>query len=608
MTLPFRRRHHDAEETHDRARALTSDELLAVLDPDDADWLGRHLAACTECRREHEAFTADRELLRSLRDKPIEPPRDLWAQTSAALDREAGKRQPIGTGAARRSATAGDRRTRAPWRGLSANAAAGALILLVIAGTALLPGLFSTLGQAPSGSPVAQGSVPAAPTPIAVAANPIVQGSTAADGSLEIMFTDIDAVCPRARPECVPPPGGGSVQTLGQLSAKASTMTISPDDHKVVFEAVGGTAREGKIYVVPVPTSGTEQTPPPTAATGSGSPEPATSAPGSPEPTPVATPVATPVGQMEIASGVTVVGEVAYSPDGRYLAFSAAPIDRSTGPDLYLWSAENSTAVAVTSDHETYFSAWLGSQILASHVAVPAEPAQPGNSSASAQPAATGTTGPGEGKPIEGHATSFLLDPSTLARTELTQQDVWMPVVDPSSRFVAYWSGTLRSKDGVTWELDSGQLVIDLWSTGAGTSVPGATGAGDASAAPEETAVPAVGPVGQPNPLVSGQVADFRAKFDPEGSRLAVWVGENLGEAVGRLHLLVIEPTGAVKSEEPLPGTPALRRFSIDVNRLAWVSPPGQDGQASSLQVLGWDGDTFGEIHSEPAQDLFILR
>ena len=57
-----------------------------------------------------------------------------------------------------------------------------------------------------------------------------------------------------------------------------------------------------------------------------------------------------------------------------------------------------------------------------------------------------------------------------------------------------------------------------------------------------------------------------------------------------------------------LPGTPALRRFSIDVNRLAWISPPGQNGQESSMQVLGWDGDSFGEIHTEPAQDLLILR
>jgi hypothetical protein len=601
MTLPFRRRHHDAESTHDRARELTSQQLLETLNVDDATWLARHIDACTECRREHDAFAADRELLRSLRDKPIEPPRDLWARTSAALDRESGKRHSPAAGIDRRSPAGRERGTRAPWFGLPTGAAAGVLILLVVVGTALLPGLLRP-GQEPSGTQVAVSSGGPGPTPIAVNPATIVQGSTAADGSLEIMFTDIDAVCPRARPECVPPPGGGPVQTLGQLDAKASTMTISPDDHQLVFEAVGGTADVGKIYIVPVPTTGSEQTPPPTATTGSGSPEPGTPAPPSQEPTPAPTPI----GQMEIASGVTVVGEVAYSPDGRYLAFSAAPIDRSTGPDLYLWSAGTGAAVAVTSDHQTYFSAWLGGRILASHITVPVEPAGLGNPKATGEPSASEITGADEGKPIEGRATSFLLDPATLERTELTQQDVWLPVVDASARFVAYWSGTLRSKDGVTWELGSGQLLFDMWSTDAETAVPGASDAANASTAPGESTV---GPVGQPTPLVTGQVADFRVKFDPEGRRLAVWVGEHLGEAVGRLHLVVIEPaTGTIQSVEPLPGAPALRRFSIDVNRLAWVSPPGQDGQESSLQVLGWDGDTFGEIHTEPAQDLFILR
>ena len=104
-------------------------------------------------------------------------------------------------------------------------------------------------------------------------------------------------------------------------------------------------------------------------------------------------------------------------------------------------------------------------------------------------------------------------------------------------------------------------------------------------------------------------MADFRAKVDRAGIHLALWIGEDLQEPVGRLHLVVIDPaTGAITSQQPLPGAPALRRFSIDVNRLAWVSPPGQDGQESSLQVLGWDGDSFGEIHTEPAQDLLILR
>ena len=597
MTLPFRRRHHDDDGPHDRARALSSSKLVEALDPDEADWLAPHLESCTECRREDDAFAADRELLRALRDKPIEPPRDLWARTAAALDREAGKRFPTDARADRGSAGPRARSAGAPWLRLPIGAAAGVVILLVVLGTALLPGIFPP--NAPSATDVAAASGAPGATPIAVAAEPIVRVSTAADGSLELMFTDIDAVCPRARPECVPPPGPGPAQTLGQLGAKASTMTISPDDHQLVFEATKGTASEGKIYVVPVPTKGTAQTPPPTPTAGTGSQQPVSPEPGSPEPTPAATPI----GQVEIASGVTVVGEVGYSPGGQYLAFSAAPIDRSTGPDLYLWSAGTGTAVAVTSDHATYFSGWLGSQILASHVALPAAPEQRGNPHASAQPGAS----EGNGKPLEAHPSSFLLDPATLTRTELTQPDVWLPVVDASARFVAYWSGTLTSKDGVSWELGAGQLVLNTWSTG--VPAPAESGAAATPAAPEASPASAVGPVGQARPLVEGKVADFRAKFDPAGIHLALWIGEDLQEPVGRLHLVVIDPaTGAITSQEPLPGAPALRRFSIDVNRLAWVSPPGQDGQESSLQVLGWDGDSFGEIHTEPAQDLLILR
>ena len=88
MTLPFRRRHHDAESGHDRARMLMSDGLLADLDPKDAAWLGRHLDGCIECGRDWKAFRADHRLLRSLRDQQPEPPRDLWARTSARSQAE----------------------------------------------------------------------------------------------------------------------------------------------------------------------------------------------------------------------------------------------------------------------------------------------------------------------------------------------------------------------------------------------------------------------------------------------------------------------------------------------------------------------------------------
>jgi hypothetical protein len=323
-------------------------------------------------------------------------------------------------------------------------------------------------------------------------------------------------------------------------------------------------------------------------------------------------PKATPVGQQEILSGVTVVGEVAYSPDEHWLAFSAAPNDGSTGPDLYLYAVGSSAAVAVTSDHQTYFSAWLGNTVLASHIAVPEQPRTPGNPNASKGPDATGNgnngQGNGQGQALEAHASSFLFDPVTTSRTELAQPDLWMPVVDKNSRFVAYWSGTLRSIDGVTWQLGNGQLVLDGWNAGepvapdTSAEAPVAT---DATASP----APSIGPTGHATPLVPSHVEDFRAKFDPEGVRLAVWVSERAGETDGRLHLLVIDvTTGVLRPDEPLSGVPALRRFSIDENRLAWVSPSGQDGHESALQVLGWAGDTFGQIQTEPAPNLLILR
>ncbi|MEO7664529.1 MAG: hypothetical protein ABIV26_05330, partial [Candidatus Limnocylindrales bacterium] len=71
MTLPFRRRHHDNEASHDRARALVETEFLGIMAPADAAWLDQHLSGCTDCSAEIEAFRADRELLRGLRDQPV---------------------------------------------------------------------------------------------------------------------------------------------------------------------------------------------------------------------------------------------------------------------------------------------------------------------------------------------------------------------------------------------------------------------------------------------------------------------------------------------------------------------------------------------------------
>jgi hypothetical protein len=107
---------------------------------------------------------------------------------------------------------------------------------------------------------------------------------------------------------------------------------------------------------------------------------------------------------------------------------------------------------------------------------------------------------------------------------------------------------------------------------------------------------------------VPGPKATFQASFGPAGDHLAVWVGEDLGDEVGRLHLLVVDrQTGEVSTDSPVQGVRALRRFSIDTGLLAWVTPPGQDGAQSTVQGIGWKGDEFGDIEPQTGTDLYIV-
>lgn len=610
MTLPFRRRHHDDEAAHDRARSLTSNEMLDPLADAEATWLSRHLDRCAECRHERESMLADRELLRGLRTTSPEPPRDLWARTSARIDREAA-RHP-------RAAGAPDRQPRRSggWRGAPLAAASGALIVLVVIGTAFLPDLV-TPNSTPPGSQGAVATPPVVgPTPLQVpGADPVTWIQTAADGTVTLYTSAVDEVCPQVEPRCRPQLTGGPGRTLN-LGGRPATVTISPTSRELVVEAPGDAVEPGKVFIVAVPTSSPGTSPVPSIVV---TPPPGSGEPSSDPSGPPPTPDSSPPGGIEIASGVTVVGDVAYSPDGTWLAFSAQPSDGSTGPDLYLWTAGLLRAVPVTSDHQTYFSTWLGDQVLAStaYVVPAAIPGASGEPVPTAAPSATaapsGSAAPtGEPvAPIDAHPASFLLDPTTQARTPLRGGAVWLPVVDRNARFVTYWAGSLRSEDGgITWQLGDGELVLDAWQPGEPAASPGPTDTPIpsipvASGDPE----PVVGPAGEPMPMVPGRIAAFKARFDPDGTRIAVWTAEHADDPSGRLHLLVLDPEqGTIDAAQPLPGVQALARFSIESGRVAWVSPPGQDGRESAVQVLAWRGDDFGEIETLPARDLYIVH
>ena len=55
-------------------------------------------------------------------------------------------------------------------------------------------------------------------------------------------------------------------------------------------------------------------------------------------------------------------------------------------------------------------------------------------------------------------------------------------------------------------------------------------------------------------------------------------------------------------------GIRALKGVSIDTGRLAWVTPPGQDGNQSTVQVLAWANDDFGQVETVPGAQLTIVH
>lgn len=682
MTLPFRRRHHDHEASHDRARAIVARGFFEAIEPADAAWLEAHLAGCGECRVELDAYRADREMLRALRADAPEPPRDLWARTAASIERESGRHGHAGRPATKRTGIG-----RVPLGVLS-----GVLVVLVVVGTSLFPraGTIPVLQTEPPGS-----DVPATPpqpraTPLAVTAKGLSWLQEANDGTFQLVFADIYEVC-TATPEACAPLDDASTTRL-TLPSEPQAVVLSPTSEQLVVVSAATGSGGSEVLVVPVPvpepspSASPEPTVPPTPGpvatpTSSSStatptappptPTPAATATPTPAPTPAPTPGGTPApgetpgsspspspdpnGSRAILTGVVVVGEAAYSADGRWLAFSARQIDGAAGPDLFLWRVGDPIASAVTADHRTFFAGWLGNLVLASRVepeeARAVAPATLGSSAATPKPgrtpapgAATGTAAPsldptaspsGTAIPAEDHSVSFLLDPETGVVTDLAARDIWQPVVDAASRTIVYWSGTLTPDEaGTGWLPGTGRLVLDGWidpsatpdsnpaSSASAPPVPGAPSPVASSAAraiaPTALLDPraiaergiAPGPAGSPVVLAEGPLADFEASFDPTGTRLAVWIADLANADVGTLRLIALDPeTGGVDpAVDPLPGVAALQGFSIGAGRLAWVTPSGQDGESSHVNVLAWTGNEFGQVRSDAAERLLVVR
>ncbi len=652
---------------HERAIELLAERLDGPLAAADAALLDAHLVGCSSCRAAAEAFGSDRLLFRDL---PIpEPPRDMWARTSAALDRERSRnarRFVGGQGLPRRDpGRASYRRDVRRWGPLAGLSTAAALILVVALGASGLLGGFGGIGAAggSGGPPSAPATFAVGPTPLTVPPNDVAWVSSLGGGLYQFNLATIGQVCPTgSAPDCAPL--DGSTRQVTVLPIVPTAVVLSPSQAQAVVVADQPTG--GGVYVVPFPTSAPvaspmpeptvtpvpTASPTPAAPTSTPTPAPTPTLPATPEPptgTPAVTPTPVPTSApgtpvpiigspIAIATNVTIVGnEAAYSPDGHWFAFSARPSDGSTGPDIWVWETGTPAARPLTSDHASIFSAWVAGRILGSR-AVSAQAAAAPFAAATASPTPTSDPsaepGASPGPPLV-VPQAFLIDPMNGTERVLDRLAGWRPAVDPTGRWVVYWAGSLKL-DPVdrTWVPDVGLLEVAQWAvlSGSGDGLPGGSGdsaspgveptagsSADVTAAPSADSTPSPGADPAVGPLLVVEpdrptIRDWELRWDPSGTHLALWIADPLVPGLGVLSVLALDPvTGRPGLDSPrlLSEMPAQRGFSIGDGRIVWVTPPGQDANGARIQVLAWQGKDAGQVTtrpSDPNENLIVVH
>ena len=278
---------------HERARQRAAEQLSLPLPAAEAVWLAEHLRLCPSCARVAAQYAQHRDQLRKLR--PVDPPRDLWARTSAALDRVdrdfARREKASGSGPlarhgvrsrdealrnlralrSERQATALARfrsvrranmpahvhaARRAPNHGWALPFAALAAFTVMVATGG---GLLLTIQNGPfsNGLPVSSGPLSAAvspgATPITVGPGEVAWLTPNANGGYSLNLANVEHVCPnQAEPDCAPLAGDGS-RHLPSLAVQPGTVVQSPSKGQLVVVDKSAKGSGGSVYVVAVP-------------------------------------------------------------------------------------------------------------------------------------------------------------------------------------------------------------------------------------------------------------------------------------------------------------------------------------------------------------------
>ena len=589
---------------HELFRELISARLDGGLAEQDQKALADHSAGCPRCRQVEHDYAEQRRLLRAL--PPQIPPRDMWARTSAALDREL-----------LREARHGDRprpSPRAGRGGLAEYARPGSLpsfVLVSASSLVLAVALLVTQLGAAIRLPIEQG---AGPTPFGPGVAVAFVGADA--GGLTLYSTHVNQGC-AGDTTCAD--GAAAVEARISLPAtfEPSTLALAPDrDRLAITGSDGNSASVFAIMNVP-PFDGSDDAPsrprPPVLL-------PTPTQPGSsvvqasysPPPS-----LAADVKLATILDGVYGVGSAAaWSADGQALAFSAMPSDRSRGPDIYVWRVGDSRARPITDDHRSYFASWSGSAVVISRTSP-----------------LTGLTV--NATPAFG---TYAINIATREQRKVGGPQLWLPQVDAQRRWAAGWAGQLTAL-GTQVVPTQGALYLVDWAavdpfagaapatTPDGGNIPrdgtfvGVTAPPDplnvplnptvtpaapsgitppvndgfepvpvASAGPGASQQPRLIPVDpRRNPFVD-PVLDWHLMWSADGKLLGQWIRDEAVGLWGQLSVMAVADDGRLDAATPiLAATAARRGFNLEAGRVAWVAPSAS-APSGELRVRVWGG------------------